>query len=63
MDTPFPHEVFSLVAIVKCKSGLRVGLNIRGAAFGAFNLAVGFVFFRDGTIHLVISHNPPLQSQ
>ena len=27
MDTPFPHEVFSLVAIVKCKSGLRVGLN------------------------------------
>ena len=27
MDTPFPHEVFPLVAIVKCKSGLRVGLN------------------------------------
>ena len=27
MDTPFPHEVFSLVATVKCKSGLRVGLN------------------------------------
>ena len=27
MDTPFLHEVFSLVAIVKCKSGLRVGLN------------------------------------
>ena len=24
---PFLHEVFSLVAIVKCKSGLRVGLN------------------------------------
>ena len=28
MDTPLHlHEVFSLVAIVKCKSGLRVGLN------------------------------------
>lgn len=28
MDRPPSwHEVFSLVAIVKCKSGLRVGLN------------------------------------
>ena len=27
MDTPFPHDVFSLVASVKCTSGLRVGLN------------------------------------
>ena len=27
METPFPHEVFSLGAIVTCKSGLRVGLN------------------------------------
>ena len=26
-SSPFLHEVFSLVAIVKCKSGLRVGLN------------------------------------
>ena len=26
-SSPFLHEVFSLVATVKCKSGLRVGLN------------------------------------